>query len=186
MAFRDCAPICAPTASAQPTRLTSPHTPRTPPTAIVRRKCAPICAPNTGNKATQEDHQTASKLGKHSQPRPESTRPMRQCSAYKAVSAPPAALSPGWAQLVSNQRPLACKDCHQHTPDLRLGLSAQVRIEQERAPPSSGEQSALPFALPFALPLRDCSYGSEWVAWPSREAESSDASVQPTSRRSVT
>jgi hypothetical protein len=61
------------------------------------------------------------------------------------------ALTWGWAQLGSNQRPLACKDCHHHSPDLQLIPSAQVRSEQERAQPStpsSREQSALPIALP--------------------------------------
>jgi hypothetical protein len=58
------------------------------------------------------------------------------------------ALTWGWAQLGSNQRPLACKDCHHHSPNLRLVRSAQVRSEQERAEPSITEQSALPIALP--------------------------------------
>ena len=46
----------------------------------------------------------------------------------------------GWAQLGSNQRPLACKACHHHSPDLPLVPSAQVRIEQPRARPSTTEQ----------------------------------------------
>jgi hypothetical protein len=50
------------------------------------------------------------------------------------------ALTWGWAQLGSNQRPLACKDCHHHTADLRLDPFAQVRIEQKRAQPSTTEQ----------------------------------------------
>ena len=32
---------------------------------------------------------------------------------------------------------LACKDCHHHSPDLRLVLSAHVRRMQERAQPST-------------------------------------------------
>jgi hypothetical protein len=50
------------------------------------------------------------------------------------------ALTGEWAQLGSNQRPLACKDCHHHSPGLRLIPSAQVRNEQERAQPSTTEQ----------------------------------------------
>ena len=33
-----------------------------------------------------------------------------------------------------------CKDCHHQSPDLRLVVSAQVRIEQERAQPSTTKQ----------------------------------------------
>jgi hypothetical protein len=80
MALPDCAPICAPTVSAEPTRLTSPNTLITSPTARVRRKRAPICALTTGNQATQDDCQTLSKLGKRFQPRPQNTRLSRQCS----------------------------------------------------------------------------------------------------------
>ena len=50
------------------------------------------------------------------------------------------ALTWGWAQLVSNQRPFAWKDCHHHSPGLRFLPSAQVRTEQERAQPSTTEQ----------------------------------------------
>jgi hypothetical protein len=61
-----------------------------------------------------------------------------------------------WAQVGSNHRPLACKGCHHHSPTCgssRRPRSESSRDEHSRAPPSSGEQSA--------LPLRDCSYGSD-------------------------
>lgn len=66
MSPADCAPNRAPTASAQPTQLTSSDTPRTPPTAIICRKCAPICAPTTGEPGMQDTRHTTSKLGKRS------------------------------------------------------------------------------------------------------------------------
>jgi hypothetical protein len=46
------------------------------------------------------------------------------------------ALTGEWAQLGSNQRPLACKDCHHHSPGLRLIPSAQG---QNRAGASTAE-----------------------------------------------
>jgi hypothetical protein len=74
-------PIALPAASAQPTHLTSANDPKTPTVASARRKCAPICAPTTGNQATRDNCQTLSELGKRSQPQPQSTRPLRRCSA---------------------------------------------------------------------------------------------------------
>lgn len=59
------------------------------------------------------------------------------------------------AQLDSNQCPLARKDCHHQSPDLRLIRSAQVSSEQERAQPSTTKPPRAN-ALPSALPLHDC------------------------------
>ena len=56
-----------------------------------------------------------------------------------------------WARLGSNQRPLACKDCHHHSPAPAEALSTQVsasRGEQQRAGKRTTEQTALPSALP--------------------------------------
>jgi hypothetical protein len=58
-----------------------------------------------------------------------------------------------WAQLGSNQRPLACKDCHHHSPAPGYSPSTQVSAsgdEHKRAQARTGEPNALPFALPSA------------------------------------
>src|SRR5215470_139395 len=57
----------------------------------------------------------------------------------------------GWAQVDSNHRPLACKDCHHHSPATAEALSTQVsasRGEQQRAGKRTTELIALPSALP--------------------------------------
>ena len=64
---------------------------------------------------------------------------------------------PWWAQLGSNQRPLACQDCHRHSPDLRLVLWAQVRTEQVRAQPSTTERPRAKCA-PNCAPMWPISY----------------------------
>ena len=56
-----------------------------------------------------------------------------------------------WQQLVSNQRPLSCKDCHHHSPAPVEPPSTQVsasRGEHRRAGKRTAELNALPSTLP--------------------------------------
>ena len=58
-----------------------------------------------------------------------------------------------WQQLVSNQRPLSCKDCHHHSPAPPCPPSTQASTsggEHNRAQARTGEPNALPYALPSA------------------------------------